>query len=82
MKTSVGQGIPIDKADFRRRLRKARQSQQITDKEVDLLFGVFDKVKDGLLTLEEFSSEKAARWDRAKDKARHRLESSPSDKAT
>ena len=71
MKSSVGQGESITKADFRRRLRRARQSQQITDQEVDLLFEVFDKVKDGMLTLEEFSSEKAARWDREKDRAAH-----------
>lgn len=74
LKTSIGRGISIDKKEFLERLRKARQSKQITDKEVDLLFGVFDRVKDGLLTLEDFSSEKAARWDRATYKERAKQE--------
>jgi len=68
LKTSVGKDVAVTKADFRRRLRKARQSQYISDNEVDLLFEVFDKVKDGLLTLEDFSSDKASRWDRDRDK--------------
>lgn len=76
LKTSVGRGLVVSKADFRRRLRKARQSQYISDNEVDLLFDVFDRVKDGLLTLEEFSSDKASRWDREKDKERNQLEHS------
>lgn len=68
LKTSVGKGMSVTKAEFQRRLRKARQSQYISDDEVHLLFQVFDKVKDGLLTLEEFSPDKAAvRWDRDKD---------------
>ena len=29
-----------------------------------------DRVRDGLLTLEDFSSDKASRWDRDKDKER------------
>jgi Ca2+-binding EF-hand superfamily protein len=57
LKTSVGKGVAVTKAEFRQRLRKARQSQYISDSEVDLLFGVFDKVKDGILTLEEFSAD-------------------------
>ena len=71
LKTSVGKGLTVSKADFQRRLRKARQSQYISDEEVDLLFDVFDRVKDGLLTLEEFSSDKASRWDREKDKEKN-----------
>ena len=68
MKSSVGRGVAVTKSEFRRRLRTARQSRQISDKEVDLLFGVFDRVKDGMLTLEEFSSDEAARWDREKER--------------
>ena len=68
MRTSVGRGEHVTKSEFSRRLRKARQSRQISDQEVDLLFDVFDKVKDGMLTLEEFSSDEAARWDREKER--------------
>jgi hypothetical protein len=68
LKTSVGQGLSITKDDFRERLRKARSSQYVTDREVDLLFPIFDVVKDGLLSLEDFSSDEASRWDRGKDK--------------
>lgn len=75
MKTSVGQGVAITRADFRQRWRKARQSEYISDQEVDLVFGVFDKVKDGLLTLEEFSPEKTARWDLEKEKVKQDLDS-------
>lgn len=71
LKTSVGKGISVSKADFRRRLRRARESQFISDNEVNLLFSVFDRVRDGLLTLEEFSSDATARLDRNIDKERH-----------
>ena len=64
MRSSVGQGQSVTKEEFRRRLRRARESHHVSDSEVDLLFGVFDKVKDGLLTLDEFSSGEAARYDR------------------
>lgn len=67
LKNSVGKGVSVSKAEFRRRLRKARQSRYVSDHEVDLLFDVFDKVKDGLLTLEEYNPDKAARRDREKD---------------
>lgn len=70
LKTSVGKGMTVSKADFRRRLRRARQTQFISDSEINLLFDIFDRVRDGLLNLEEFSSDQAARWDREKDKER------------
>ena len=68
MKTSVGKGMAVTKADFRSRLRKARHNHYVSESEVDLLFGVFDKVKDGLLTLEDLSPDKVARLEKATDK--------------
>ena len=53
VKSTLEEGKTITKDEFRVKLRKARQSGEITDKEVDLLFHVFDSVKDGLLDKED-----------------------------
>jgi magnesium transporter len=52
-KNTVESGLSIDKAQFRRILTKARQSKKVSEKEVDLLFGVLDRVKDGELNNED-----------------------------
>lgn len=55
-KNTVENGVSIDKAQFRRILTKARQSKKVTQKEVDLLFEVLDRVKDGELNNEDLSA--------------------------
>jgi hypothetical protein len=55
-KTVVESGQPVDKALFRKTLRKARRSTVVSDAEVDLLFDVFDHVKDGSITGDDFRS--------------------------
>jgi magnesium transporter len=52
-KNTVEVGVSVDKAQFRRILTKARQSKKVTPKEVDLLFEVLDRVKDGELNNED-----------------------------
>lgn len=53
VKSTLEEGKTITKDEFRIKLRKARQSGEVTDKEVDLLFHVFDSVKDGMLDKED-----------------------------
>lgn len=77
LKTSVGKGEAITKEDFRFRLRHARESRTVSQQEVDLLFPVFDVVKDGLLTLEDFSSDEASRFDRDKEKEKYHIATAP-----
>ena len=48
-------GKGIDKETFSVLLREARRSRQIDSKEVDLLFDVFDKVKDGVIGSEDIN---------------------------
>jgi hypothetical protein len=54
LKTTVERGEVISKEQFRILLQNARQSRVVTTREVDLLFGVFDKIKDGNLTASDF----------------------------
>lgn len=49
VKSTLEQGTHVTKDEFRDKLRKARQSGEITNKEVDLLFHVMDTVKDGMI---------------------------------
>ncbi|KAL7566746.1 hypothetical protein ACA910_017794 [Epithemia clementina (nom. ined.)] len=55
MKQIKQRGKAIDKEGFRALLREARRTKQISNKEVDLLFDVFDKVKDGVIGLEDIN---------------------------
>ena len=50
-------GYGINRTQFKKELIKARRSAHATDEEVDLLFNVFDRVKDGHLTREDFLDE-------------------------
>jgi Mg2+ and Co2+ transporter CorA len=54
IKSSLDQGIPLCKEEFRVKLRQARQSGEVTDREADLLFNALDTVKDGMLAKEDF----------------------------
>jgi magnesium transporter len=54
VKTTIENGKKIDKEEFRKTLKKARQSKKASQKEVDLLFEVLDRVHDGELTSEDF----------------------------
>ena len=53
VKSTLEEGKPTTKDEFRIKLIKARQTGEITDQEVDLLFHVFDSVKDGMLDKED-----------------------------
>ena len=45
---------PMSKEEFRMRLKQARQSRKVTEKEVDLLFDAMDVQKDGVLFRDDF----------------------------
>lgn len=45
----------MDKTMFKERLMKARQSK-VKDKEIDFLFDIFDSIKDGQLTNEDYEA--------------------------
>ena len=47
----------VNRDQFKQELMKARRSGRATDEEVDLLFNVFDRVKDGQLSREDFIDE-------------------------
>ena len=47
VKSTLEEGRGISKEKFRIKLKRERQSGEVTDREVDLLFSVFDAVKDG-----------------------------------
>lgn len=53
VKTTIEQGKSVDKESFRKILKKARQSKRASQKEVDLLFDILDRVKDGELSPED-----------------------------
>jgi Ca2+-binding EF-hand superfamily protein len=48
--------IPMSKDEFRMRLKQARASRKVTEKEVDLLFDAMDVQKDGVLFRDDFRS--------------------------
>lgn len=50
IKKTVESQQPVGRDQFRSMLRKARQSKKVTKQEVDLLFDVFDRVKDDSIT--------------------------------
>jgi magnesium transporter len=52
-KSTVENGESLDKAQFRRILTKARFSKKASQKEVDLLFEMLDRVKDGELNQDD-----------------------------
>jgi magnesium transporter len=54
LKTTVERGEVISKEQFRVLLQNARQYRTVTPREVDLLFDVFDKIKDGTLAANDF----------------------------
>lgn len=64
LKEAVSNRDPVDKEVFRTMLEKARPSHNVTQKEVDLLFDVFDRVKDGNLTASDL--EEADRYGKEK----------------
>jgi hypothetical protein len=55
-KTVIEAGSPVTKNVFRQTLKRARQSKSVSDAEVDLLFEVFDHIKDGSIGDEDFHS--------------------------
>jgi hypothetical protein len=54
LKTIAYGGEQMDKEHFRIMLTMARQTKKASDKEVDLLFDVFDSIKDGQLVADDF----------------------------
>jgi Ca2+-binding EF-hand superfamily protein len=50
LKEAVSHGKPVNKETFRTLLQQFRPANNVTEKEVDLLFDVFDRIKDGNLT--------------------------------
>jgi hypothetical protein len=50
LRETVSQGKPVNKETFRTLLQQFRPANHVTEKEVDLLFDVFDRIKDGNLT--------------------------------
>ena len=54
LKTTIERGGVINKEQFRVLLQNARYSRVVTSNEVDLLFDVFDKIKDGSLSADDF----------------------------
>jgi len=46
----------MDKNEFRKSITDCQRSASITEKEVDFLFGIFDKTKDGLVHIDDFQS--------------------------
>ena len=57
LKSSVERGEAVSKEQFRVMLRNSRQSKEASTQEVDLLFDVFDKIKDGNLTSSDFQQD-------------------------
>ena len=54
IKTTLDNRQSLNKEEFKSVLRRARQSKQVSSKEVDLLFNVFDTVQDGYISEEDF----------------------------
>lgn len=54
LQSTVERGEALDKDRFARLLRNAKLTKQLGSQEVDLLFGVFDTVKDGQLSQFDF----------------------------
>lgn len=54
LKPTVERGESVSKDQFRKLLNQSRQTKDATPQEVELLFDVFDTIKDGRLTLCDF----------------------------
>ena len=54
----VEAGHDLNKDRFRQVYKRARQVDNVTAKEVDMLFETFDTVKDGFLRLDDFGSDR------------------------
>ena len=54
VKRMLDKGETMSKDDFREKLKKARLSGEVTDAEVELLFGSMDAQKDGVLKNDDF----------------------------
>jgi magnesium transporter len=67
LKSSVERGECISKEQFRVMLKNSRQSNEASADEVDLLFDVFDKIKDGSLTPSDFQPEVPTARENLKD---------------
>jgi magnesium transporter len=68
VKTMLEKNAPMSKEEFRMRLKQARLSRKVTEKEVDLLFDTMDMRKDGFLFKDDFKGMKRLtdkqRWNR------------------
>lgn len=60
VKSTVDGNRAVDKQAFGQLLAEARQTQPVSEKEVDLLFDVFDRVKDGYLQPSELTSSRSS----------------------
>jgi magnesium transporter len=69
VKTMLERDTPMSKEEFRMRLKQARLSRKVTEKEVDLLFDTMDMRKDGVLATDDFKDMKRLtdkqRWNRS-----------------
>lgn len=61
IKSVLDGGRSLDKEEFRAVFRKARQTKKVSRGEVDLLFDVFDRVKDGQIQRNDFESSDSMR---------------------
>ena len=55
LKSTLELGVSIDKKRFEEMLNKARGTKKATATEVDLLFQVFDRIKDGNISPDDFA---------------------------
>jgi magnesium transporter len=56
VKAMLEKQTPMSKDDFRMRLKQARATRKVSEKEVDLLFDAMDVQKDGVLFRDDFKS--------------------------
>lgn len=59
-KSSVERGEALSKEQFRVLLKNSRQSKEASTREVDLIFDVFDTIKDGSLKSSDFQQDDAS----------------------
>ena len=57
LQSTVERGQALDKAKFSTLLKRAHGHREISEREVDLLFDVFDRVKDGSLNQYDFDED-------------------------
>lgn len=63
LQSTVERGQSLDKARFSTLLRRANGEREISSREVDILFDVFDRVKDGNLNQYDFDESSFAAGD-------------------